>query len=203
MNDYPEPIKEYIAALNPDTQEKAVNAVSDLRQKDMPWLWIEIALNLKPKSDWEKWGFGLMFRDTFKAQVDKKHDAAKRVLKEKGANIAAKSSSPKPQTAKERVLSHEEDLFRLLSCSSWEEIEKKMMPTNFGDAPMWYHPDTNQWYAYTPELFNRKPVDFERGFSVLPKDSRNKAAIAYALENHQVPEEFVEEWQNTLENMGE
>lgn len=198
MNNYPESIKQYIATLNPGTQEKAVKAVEDLRQKDMPWLWIETALNLKPKSDWEKWGFGLMFRDTFKAQVDKAHSRKKQEIK-KAANDNSFAAA-EYDADKAWCLEHEPQLLALLSCVSWKEVRDKLTPSNFGDAPLWFHKDMNQWYPATKDCF---AAEVPPEISVIGKCDSNAAAISYALNNGMVAEERVEEWQKILEKMGE
>lgn len=202
MNNYPEPIKEYIAALNEDTQEKAIKAVEDLRQKDMPWLWIETALNLKPKSDWEKWGFGLMFRDTFKAQVDKAHSRKKQEIKKaaKDNSFAAPEQPAEYDADKAWCLEHEPQLLALLSCVSWKEVREKLTPSNFGDSPLWFHKDMNQWYPTTKDCF---AAEVDPKISVIGKCDSNAASIAYALNNGLVAPEHVEEWQKILESLGE
>ena len=67
-----EKVQEYISKLDSETQELAQKAIRDMRQEGKKWSWIITALEIKQPQEWEKWGFGLMFNDTFRAQVEKK-----------------------------------------------------------------------------------------------------------------------------------
>ena len=71
---YKEKIMKYSEQLNTETQKKLVVAVRDLRKQTdkRTFLWIYTALNLKEISEWEKWGFGLMWHKEFIAQVNKR-----------------------------------------------------------------------------------------------------------------------------------
>ena len=201
MENYPESIQEYVSTLNQETQEKAVRAISDLRQKGMPWLWIETALNLKPKNDWEQWGFGLMFNDKFKAQVDTKHSRKKQELKNALKDNSFAAEAPAAiDPDKAWCLEHEPQLLALLSCVSWKEVRDKLTPSNFGDAPMWFHKDINQWFPTTKECF---AAEVDPSISIIGKCGCNSAAISYALNNGMVAAEHIDKWQKILESLGE
>lgn len=72
-------VKKYVSELNEDTQISAMTAIKKLREEDITWDFINTALNIKKKQDWEKYGFGLFFTDSFKAQVRQKLAKAKEV----------------------------------------------------------------------------------------------------------------------------
>ena len=72
-----EQVKEYLAELNEDTKISAMTAIKKLREENVTWDFINTALNIKKKEDWEKYGFGLFFTDSFKAQVRQKIAKAK------------------------------------------------------------------------------------------------------------------------------
>ena len=72
-----EQVKEYLEALNEDAKVSAMTAIKKLREENVTWDFINTALNIKKKDDWEKYGFGLFFTDSFKAQVRQKIAKAK------------------------------------------------------------------------------------------------------------------------------
>lgn len=72
---YMRDVQEYVESLSPTSQDMAKSAIKRLR-KESPsgqpdWHWLLTALNAKKKDDWERWGFGLLFDNGFRAQVQK------------------------------------------------------------------------------------------------------------------------------------
>lgn len=67
-----ERVKNYIKQLDKETQEQANKCIKDLRGEGFKWSWIYTALSIKNPEDWNKWGFGLMFNEAYRAQVTKK-----------------------------------------------------------------------------------------------------------------------------------
>lgn len=72
---YMRDVQEYVESLSPTSQDMARSAIKRLR-KESPsgqpdWHWLLTALNAKKKDDWERWGFGLLFDNGFRAQVQK------------------------------------------------------------------------------------------------------------------------------------
>lgn len=65
-------VKEFIESLPNESRFIGETAIKELRQNGTSWEWLETALNIKSKEDWSKYGFGLMFTDSFRAQVQKK-----------------------------------------------------------------------------------------------------------------------------------
>lgn len=65
-------VREFIESLPNETRFIGETAVKELRQNGTSWEWLETALNIKSKEDWSKYGFGLLFTDSFCAQVQKK-----------------------------------------------------------------------------------------------------------------------------------
>lgn len=231
MNNYPEPITEYIEQLNQETQEKAVKAVEDLRQKDMPWLWIETALNLKPKGDWEKWGFGLMFRDTFKAQVDKKHDEVKRAMKRGTLPQAAPSTtSAAIGDAQAYCMENADVLLSLLDCGSWEEVKSRITAIKGSDEIAFDATEAPHLFYYLAYSDGREPRGAELPYDAsrftfpalsetycyrkdekgeyrfyhtwaLHYDCRNADAIRYALKHNHIPAETRGDYIRLLEKL--
>lgn len=71
-------VKEYVDRLPEETRFIAEAAIKEMRENGCTWEWLNTALNIKSKEDWIKYGFGLFFTDTFKAQVQKKIQQKKR-----------------------------------------------------------------------------------------------------------------------------
>ena len=73
MPNYELEAKEFIAKLNEESQRKAVVAIDDLMESDerKDWRYIATALKKKSLTNWETFGFGLMFNKRFVASVFK------------------------------------------------------------------------------------------------------------------------------------
>ena len=65
-------VREFIESLPNESRFIGETAIKELRQNGISWEWLETALSIKSKEDWSKYGFGLLFTDTFRAQVQKK-----------------------------------------------------------------------------------------------------------------------------------
>lgn len=65
-------VREFIESLPNETRFIGETAIKELRQSGTSWEWLETALSIKSKEDWSKYGFGLLFTDSFRAQVQKK-----------------------------------------------------------------------------------------------------------------------------------
>ncbi len=65
-------VREFIESLPNETRFIGETAIKELRQNGTSWEWLETALSIKSREDWSKYGFGLLFTDTFRAQVQKK-----------------------------------------------------------------------------------------------------------------------------------
>lgn len=231
MNNLPESIQEYVNQLNQDTQEKALKAIEDLRQKNMPWLWIQTALNLKPKSDWEKWGFGLMFSDKFKAQVDKKHDEAKRAMRNDSLpQAASRKSITAIGEAQAYCMDNADILLSLLGCGSWEEVKSRIAAIKGSGEIAFDATDAPHLFYFQAYSDGREPIGVELPYDVsrftlpavcdiscfkeegsgdyrfyhtwaLHYDCRNADAIRYALKHGHIPAESKRDYIRLLEKL--
>lgn len=62
-------VKHYYDSLSDKTIFN--DALTSLRKSDKSWLYIRTGLEIKPKEQWEKWGYGLFFTPSFQAQIQK------------------------------------------------------------------------------------------------------------------------------------
>lgn len=222
--------RDYVERLNEATQEKAIAAISDLRRKGLPWLWIQIALEQKEPSDWERWGFGLIFRDTFKAQVDKKHDAAKRALKNNDSPQTP-NSNRSIGDAESYCLENSDILLSLLGCGSWDELKCRISAIK-GDGQVAFDTqDAPPMFYYVAYSDGSEPVGMELPYDVsrfhqLPAicdvpcfrtdemgrhsfyhswaihyDCRNADAIRFALAKGHIPAEYRRGYAELLERL--
>lgn len=65
-------VKEFIESLPNESRFIGETAIKELRQNGVSWEWLETALSIKSREDWTKYGLGLLFTDSFRAQVQKK-----------------------------------------------------------------------------------------------------------------------------------
>lgn len=73
MSNYEHEAKEFISKLNEESQRKAVIAIDDLMNSDerKDWRFVAAALKKKSITNWELFGFGLLFNNRFIASVFK------------------------------------------------------------------------------------------------------------------------------------
>lgn len=62
-------VQDYMSSLDDEHKTLFSYSLKQLREKGTSWRWIHKALTLKDKSSWEKYGYGLLFTDSYKAQV--------------------------------------------------------------------------------------------------------------------------------------
>lgn len=178
--------------FNDDVKVKASAAIDELAARGKSQEWIETAFAQKTTEEWEKWGFGLLFRKSFQEQVDKACGKVKESIAAKGPDF---SQSPQDDD-KNWVLEHYKELFGILSCSSWTDVKAKLTPSNFGEAPMLYNASNGEWYGFNKEWFTRSPYQYN---NTVAWDERNFPAIRYALSNNIVPQELIADFERVLE----
>lgn len=70
VDDYTKKIEKYISNLTKERQSNFIESAIQLYEKGKTNQWILAALTLKDYKDWNKWGFGLMFTESFEEDVD-------------------------------------------------------------------------------------------------------------------------------------
>ena len=70
VDDYTNKIEKYISKLTKERQNAFLESASQLYEKGKTNQWILAALSLKEPKDWNKWGFGLMFTESFEEDVE-------------------------------------------------------------------------------------------------------------------------------------
>ena len=74
--------------FNDDVKVKASAAIDELAARGKSQEWIETAFAQKTTEEWEKWGFGLLFRKSFQEQVDKACGKVKESIAAKGPDFS-------------------------------------------------------------------------------------------------------------------
>ena len=79
--------------FNDDVKVKASAAIDELAATGKSQEWIETAFAQKTTEEWEKWGFGLLFRKSFQEQVDKACGKVKESIAAKGPDFSQTPSN--------------------------------------------------------------------------------------------------------------
>lgn len=121
-----EQVKEYLAELNEDTKISAMTAIKKLREENVTWDFINTALNIKKKEDWEKYGFGLFFTDSFKAQVRQKIAKAKELEAFVWEEDKPQQQRPKSKQETEQEVQAKEQIKENKTQSDISKIEERL-----------------------------------------------------------------------------
>ena len=124
-------IKEYSAYLPNHMQKEFLLQVRKLKNDGMSYEWIYRALTNKEPEAWQQWGFGLLWRNEYRAQITKLIEAEKKQLEginvetlsweelfeEEGELMPQEQLEIKAQPQEEPIQddSFKEDIFKLLN----------------------------------------------------------------------------------------
>ena len=105
-------VREFIESLPNESRFIGETAIKELRQNGVSWEWLETALSIKSKEDWSKYGFGLLFTDTFRAQVQKK------LSKQKSQEVGTLwSEDEQPEKTASKVAFNDSSLIEVHRCA--------------------------------------------------------------------------------------
>lgn len=165
-----EKVQEYISQLNPDTQELANKAIRDMREEGFKWTWLLAALQIKEPEEWERWGFGLLFNDTFRAQVEKK---LKRIRKQSQEQSSVWVRDDEEEDTYTLTIRRMDDNFKTLEdgISSllaslglcWDEV------LELAEKHLDISPQEKEILDAIPDEVISAPVEIEKDYSNAPK----------------------------------
>ena len=117
-------VRDYIESLPDESRFIGETAVKELRQNGASWEWLEVALSIKTKDDWAKYGFGLMFTDSFRAQVQKR---LQRLKAKKESNIWVEDEDKRFQEASASAFG-DDDFTEIWRGSETFRIKRRFVP---------------------------------------------------------------------------
>lgn len=173
MNNNMELVQEYISNLNKETQELANTAIKDMRAEGFKWSWLLAALEIKEPEEWEKWGFGLLFNNTFRAQIEKNLNKSRKQIKER-MNIWVRDEDSEeestlsiaiPANQKGDMETLEQAISSLLSTLglAWEDV------ADLADKNLGLTPAMREELDAIPDEVVSAPIEIEKDYSDAPK----------------------------------
>ena len=139
----------------------AEDAIRCLRKRGSSWEYIDAALALKKREEWERYGFGLLFKDSYRAQVQK--ELQKRKEEEPSGSLWVED-----EETREEEPQNEEGRYSLI-------LGRYAVKDNWTDGAWWRTQEgCPEPYALKPRIVTHEQVERIRQAALRPRRTRTR-----------------------------